>query len=79
MRLPRNVSGDQLVQMLKRIGYEKTRQTGSHARLSHNEPPQHHVTVPMHDAIRVGTLSSILESVAEAQSISKESLIERLS
>jgi predicted RNA binding protein YcfA (HicA-like mRNA interferase family) len=79
MRLPRNVSGDQLVQMLKRLGYEKTRQAGSHVRLSHQEPPQHHVTVPLHDAIRVGTLSAILESVAQAQQISKESLIERLS
>ncbi len=79
MRLPRNVSGEQLVRLLKKVGYEKTRQTGSHARLSHAGPPQHHVTVPMHDAIRVGTLSAILDDVCSAQNVGKDWLVSQFS
>ena len=34
MKLPRNVSGEQLAKALKVLGYEITRQTGSHFRLT---------------------------------------------
>jgi predicted RNA binding protein YcfA (HicA-like mRNA interferase family) len=78
MRLPRDISGAHLVAALRRVGYERSRQTGSHVRLTHAGPPQHHVTVPMHDALRLGTLSSIVESVAQAQFTSKEALINTL-
>lgn len=78
MRLPRDISGNQMIAALRQIGYEKTRQNGSHARLTHGGPPQHHVTVPMHDALRLGTLSSILEEVAQAQEKTKEALVRQL-
>jgi predicted RNA binding protein YcfA (HicA-like mRNA interferase family) len=78
MRLPRDISGAHLVAALRRVGYERSRQTGSHVRLTHAGPPQHHVTVPMHDALRLGTLSSIVESVAQARFTSKEALITTL-
>jgi len=41
-------------------------------------PSQHHVTVPAHDPIRLGTLSAILADVAEHQKISREALLMRL-
>jgi predicted RNA binding protein YcfA (HicA-like mRNA interferase family) len=78
MRLPRDISGAQLVAALAEIGYSNSRQNGSHARLSHPGPPQHHVTVPMHDALRVGTFSAILSDVAQAQQMSKDELINKL-
>ena len=34
MRIPRDVSGDELAKLLKRYGYEVTRQVGSHMRLT---------------------------------------------
>lgn len=34
MRLPRNLGGDDLIALLQRYGYEVTRQTGSHIRLT---------------------------------------------
>lgn len=49
MRLPRDLSGADLVKLLSRLGYRITRQTGSHVRLSIDHPSQHHVTVPAHD------------------------------
>lgn len=65
MRLPRDVSGDDLAKALEIFGYHATRQTGSHARLTTTERGQHHVTVPKHAALRVGTLAGILTDVAE--------------
>lgn len=78
MKLPRNVSGAWLIKALNRLGYSITRQTGSHVRLECQFPKQHHLTVPMHDPLRIGTLASILNEVAKHHSLSKEEVILRL-
>jgi predicted RNA binding protein YcfA (HicA-like mRNA interferase family) len=59
MRLPRVRSGRDLAKALRKLGYRITRQTGSHLRLTTRRNGEHHVTIPDHDAIRVGTLASI--------------------
>ena len=65
MRLPRNVSGDALVSLLARYGYDRLRQNGSHIRLvSTASGAVHHVTVPRHNPVRVGTLGDIVTDVA---------------
>lgn len=64
MRLPRNITGDDLAKALRRLGYEVTRQTGSHMRLTTARNGEHHVTVPRHNPLRVGTLGGILSDVA---------------
>lgn len=48
MKLPRDVSGAKLIKALARIGYRVTRQSGSHVRLTCDQPTQHHVTIPNH-------------------------------
>ena len=78
MRLPRDISGDDLVRALARVGYRATRQTGSHVRLTCDEPSQHHVTIPKHAHLRVGTLSSILGSVASHLKITRDELAKRV-
>ena len=78
MKLPRDISGPELARALKKLGYEITRQTGSHLRLTTNERGQHHVTIPNHDPIRVGTLSGILGDVASHFEISRDDLVQRL-
>lgn len=78
MKLPRNVSGAWLIKALNRLGYSITRQTGSHVRLECQFPKPHHLTVPMHDPLRIGTLASILNEVAKHHSLSKEEVILRL-
>jgi hypothetical protein len=55
-----------------------TRQTGSHLRLTTSERGEHHVTVPHHDALRLGTLAAILSDVAEHFGMSRADLVERL-
>jgi len=78
MKLPRDVSGADLAKGLGRLGYEVTRQTGSHLRLSTSEHGQHHVTIPNHDPLRVGTLAGILGDVAAHFEISRDDLIQRV-
>jgi len=78
MRIPRDLSGTKLIRRLRRFGYEVTRQTGSHIKLTTHEKGEHHVTVPNHDSLRVGTLAAILEKVAEHQGVDREKLLEQL-
>jgi predicted RNA binding protein YcfA (HicA-like mRNA interferase family) len=64
MKLPRDVSGSELAKQLKVFGYQITRQTGSHLRLTTSEGGEHHLTVPRHDPLKLGTLAGILSDVA---------------
>ena len=78
MKLPRDVSGERLAKALKLLGYEITRQTGSHFRLTTLQRGEHHVTIPRHDPIRVGTFAGILNDVAEHFELSREDLLAKL-
>jgi predicted RNA binding protein YcfA (HicA-like mRNA interferase family) len=78
MRLPRDLSGDDLAQTLRQFGYRVTRQTGSHLRLTTVERGEHHITISKHDPLRIGTLAAILRDVAEHFELSRQELVERL-
>lgn len=78
MRLPRDVSGAELVKALKQFGYEVTRQRSSHVRLTTQRNGEHHVTVPDHAQVRVGTLSEILKDVSEHLELTKEQVVAEL-
>ncbi|TKB54619.1 MAG: type II toxin-antitoxin system HicA family toxin [Nitrospira sp.] len=60
MRLPRDLSGSDLAQSLRKLGYSITRQTGSHLRLTTHEHGEHHLTIPQHDPLRPIYLSRSL-------------------
>lgn len=80
MRTPRDLDGTTLVQRLRRLGYEQTRQSGSHVRLTRlSDTGDHHVTVPLHSPLRVGTLNAILSDIAERLGVSKDEVIRRVS
>ncbi len=78
MRLPRNLSGDDLIAALAKLGYRPTRQRGSHVRLTTDQNGKHDVTVPRHDQLRVGTLAAIFRDVATHFVIARDELLERL-
>ena len=73
MRIPRGINGEELSRLLSRLGYEVTRQTGSHIRLSRQG--QHHVTIPRHRELKVGTLSGIVRDIAEHMDMEREEVI----
>lgn len=78
MRIPRDLSGSDLIKLLGRLGYAVSRQTGSHIRLTCPVPTEHHVTIPNHDPLRIGTLAAILDSVAAHHGLTREVLLQRL-
>ncbi|MDI1471643.1 type II toxin-antitoxin system HicA family toxin [Thermodesulfovibrio sp. 1176] len=58
---------------------EITRKTGSHIRLTSfikNEP--HHITIPDHTPLKIGTLSQILKDIANYLKINKDDLVKKL-
>ena len=81
MKLPRDISGYDLARHLSRLDYEITRQKDSHIRLTcpaMGTRPEHHVTIPNHDSLKIGTLASILDNIAIARGITRDALIELL-
>ena len=79
MKIPRDVSGSDLVKALKTCGYEAVRQTGSHIRLrSSFTGAEHLITIPNHNPIKLGTVNGILGDVSQYLKITKQELIERL-
>ena len=58
MKLPRDISGSRAIAALLRLGFVKTRQTGSHIRLAKGRCS---VTVPNHPSVAPGTLQSIMK------------------
>ena len=78
MRLPRDVSGTGLLAALGRLGYETARQRGAHVRITTQVNGEHHEVVPLHNPIKVKTLSSILKSVALHHEMSIEELLAEL-
>ncbi|MBI2954323.1 MAG: type II toxin-antitoxin system HicA family toxin [Chloroflexi bacterium] len=79
MKLPRDVGGDELARRLKKYGYQVTRQTGSHMRLTSSlKGTEHHVTVPKHGPLRVGTFSGVVKEVAVYLEMDSSALIAEL-
>ena len=78
MKIPRDLSGFQLIKALRALGYQRVRQDGSHVRLSTEQGGQHHVTIPNHNPIKLGTLTSILKAVATHHKQSIEQVVKTL-
>jgi predicted RNA binding protein YcfA (HicA-like mRNA interferase family) len=75
LKVPRDVGGTELCKLLGRYGYEATRQSGSHIRLTSNlGGAEHHVTIPAHKSLKLGTLVGILDEVAAAAKLSRSDL-----
>ena len=73
-------SGDKVVKLLTKLGYEIVRQRGSHIRLrKKTEMGEHNITMPKHREIAKGTLNDILSKISLWNNISKEELIKMLS
>ena len=78
MKLPRDVSGDELAKALRVFNYQITRQTGSHLRLTTMENGEHHISIPRHNPLRVGTFAAILDDVAAHCGLSRTELLAKI-
>ena len=79
MKIPRDLSGRDLIKALCRSwGYKQVHQVGSHVILETEEPSHHRLAVPDHSALRVGTLNGILRAVAEHKRVIREDVLKTL-
>jgi len=78
MRLPRDIDGPSLVQALRVLDYEPTRQKGSHIRVTTQRDGENHEVIPYHHPIKTGTLSSILKHIATHHHLSLNELLQLL-
>lgn len=79
MKLPRDLSGAELIQLLgKHYGYRRVNQEGSHVILETNHPRPHRLAVPDHHPLRIGTLNAVLRAVADVQGVEKEEILRHL-
>jgi predicted RNA binding protein YcfA (HicA-like mRNA interferase family) len=78
MKVPRDWTGQDLAKSLRALGYTITRQTGSHLRVTTQQNGEHHEVIPNHSPIKLGTLQSILKSIAVHHGMSRDELLHRL-
>ncbi len=78
MKVPRDINGEELIRALQRFGYHPVRQTGSHVRMAcFLANTEHHITIPKHKSLRIGTLNAILQDVSKHLGLEKEELLQK--
>jgi predicted RNA binding protein YcfA (HicA-like mRNA interferase family) len=64
MKSPRSLSAKEFIKLLKIYGYEFASQRGSHIKVTTHRNGEHHLAIPNHDPIKIGTLNAIVRQVA---------------
>jgi predicted RNA binding protein YcfA (HicA-like mRNA interferase family) len=67
-----------LVKALGILGYEVSRQKGSHIRVTTQRDGENHEVIPYHQPIKTGTLSSILKRISAHHGLTMNQLLEML-
>ena len=79
MKTPRDLSGRRLAAGLcRRWDYRKTNQVGSHMVLETETPTHQRISIPEHESVKVGTLTSILRAVASHKGVTREKILESI-
>ncbi len=79
MKVPRDLSGAQLVKVLCRDwGYRQVHQEGSHVILQTESPSHQRLSIPDHNPMRVGTLNGIVRVVASHKGVDREAVLNSL-
>ena len=79
MKIPRDLSGRDLVQALCRNwGYRIIHQESSHLVLETQDPSHQRLAVPAHKNLRTGTLNAILRAVAKHKGVERQAILESL-
>jgi predicted RNA binding protein YcfA (HicA-like mRNA interferase family) len=79
MKIPRDLSGDALVNALcRRWGYVRIHQVGSHIIVQTDTPSHQRISIPDHRFLRIGTLNAILRAVSEHKGVIKETILDSI-
>jgi len=77
MKVPRDLSGAQLVKVLCRDwNYRVVHQEGSHIILQTDTPTHQRLSVPNHNPLRVGTLNGIVRAVSIYKGTERQQLLD---
>jgi predicted RNA binding protein YcfA (HicA-like mRNA interferase family) len=77
-KLPRDVSGAELIHRLRRLGYHVLRQKGSHVMLFTELNGGHTCIVAQHRSLKPGTLEDTLKDIGRHHSMTLTELLELL-
>ena len=79
MKVPRDLSGAQLVKALCRHwDYRQVNQEGSHVILQTDTPAHQRLSIPNHNPVRVGTLNGIVRAVARHKGVDRNAVLDSL-
>ena len=79
MKLPRDLNGQVLAKSLCRNwDYFQIHQTGSHIILETEQPSHQRIAIPSHKSLRIGTLHSIIRTVANHKGVSGQEILDRV-
>ena len=79
MKVPRDLSGSQLIKVLCRDwDYHTIHQEGSHVILQTETPGHQRLSVPNHNPLRVGTLNGIVRTVATHKGVDRHTVLDSL-
>lgn len=76
MKIPRDISATDLIKILNKMGYEVSRQKGSHIRLTSSNL-NNHITIPNHNPLKIGTLNNILKDLSGFLKIPKDEILSK--
>ena len=78
-KIPRDITSRDLRKLLSGYGYERTRRTGGHIRLSSNSMGYEHSTTTLeHSPTEIGTMSKIPNNGAGYLKVQKRELLDAL-
>jgi predicted RNA binding protein YcfA (HicA-like mRNA interferase family) len=79
MKIPRDLSGEDLVRLLCRNWSNRVvHQVGSHIVLETETPSHQRIAVPAHKNLRLGTLSVILRAIAKHKGVERSEILRGL-
>jgi predicted RNA binding protein YcfA (HicA-like mRNA interferase family) len=79
MKSPRDLSGRKFADALcKTWSYREIGQTGSHIILQTEQPGHQRIPIPVHKALRIGTLNAILRLVANHKGVSRQQILDTI-
>jgi predicted RNA binding protein YcfA (HicA-like mRNA interferase family) len=88
MKLPRNLNGSSLADVLCRqwdyrlVHYQGSHiildYQGSHIILDTQTPEHQRISIPNHNPLRIGTLNSILKTISAHKKVSKQDILDSL-
>ncbi|HPY29335.1 MAG TPA: type II toxin-antitoxin system HicA family toxin [Verrucomicrobiota bacterium] len=79
MKVPRDLSGAQLIKVLCRDwSYRQVNQEGSHVILQTETPGHQRLSIPNHNPLRVGTLNAIVRAVAAHKNVDRQTIFDSL-